>query len=71
MMLEDGITFSDGISSTDEPAVLVRDLTGRLTTWMTAWMTAWIELGAPDSAPAALRERSGRPHHHLHPPRSE
>ncbi|WP_062990971.1 YaeQ family protein [Nocardia anaemiae] len=39
---EEGITFSDGgVSSTDEPAVLVRDLTGRL--------TAWIEVGAPDA----------------------
>jgi uncharacterized protein YaeQ len=38
----EGITFSDGISSTDEPAVLIRDLTGRL--------TAWIEVGAPDAA---------------------
>jgi uncharacterized protein YaeQ len=38
---EDGIAFSEGISSTDEPAVLVRDLTGRL--------TAWIEVGAPDA----------------------
>ncbi|WP_280236179.1 YaeQ family protein [Nocardia cyriacigeorgica] len=38
----DGITFSDGgVSSTDEPAVLVRDLTGRLTTW--------IDIGAPDA----------------------
>ncbi|MEV3965010.1 YaeQ family protein [Nocardia sp. NPDC050193] len=38
----DGITFSDGgVSSTDEPAVLVRDLTGRI--------TAWIEVGAPDA----------------------
>ena len=39
---EEGIAFSDGgVSSTDEPAVLVRDLTGRL--------TAWIEIGAPDA----------------------
>ncbi|MFF0541239.1 YaeQ family protein [Nocardia thailandica] len=39
---EEGITFSDGgVSSTDEPAVLVRDLTGRT--------TAWIEIGAPDA----------------------
>jgi uncharacterized protein YaeQ len=38
---QDGIAFSDGISSTDEPAVLVRDATGRLTTW--------IEVGAPDA----------------------
>lgn len=38
----EGITFSEGISSTaTEPAVLVRDLTGRLTTW--------IEVGAPDA----------------------
>jgi uncharacterized protein YaeQ len=39
---EEGIAFSEGISSTDEPAVLVRDLTGKLTTW--------IEVGAPDAA---------------------
>ncbi|MFC8043203.1 YaeQ family protein [Nocardia sp. NPDC057353] len=38
----EGITFSDGgVSSTDEPAVLVRDHTGRI--------TAWIEVGAPDA----------------------
>ncbi|ATL67174.1 YaeQ family protein [Nocardia terpenica] len=38
----DGIAFSDGgVSSADEPAVLVRDLTGRI--------TAWIEVGAPDA----------------------
>jgi uncharacterized protein YaeQ len=38
---EEGIAFSEGISSTDEPAVLVRDLTGSI--------TAWIEIGAPDA----------------------
>ncbi|WP_345752501.1 YaeQ family protein [Microbacterium rhizophilus] len=38
---EEGIAFSEGISSTDEPAVLVRDLTGAV--------TAWIEVGAPDA----------------------
>jgi uncharacterized protein YaeQ len=38
---EEGIAFSEGISSTDEPAVVVRDLTGRL--------TAWIEVGSPDA----------------------
>ncbi|MQY25353.1 YaeQ family protein [Nocardia aurantia] len=38
----EGIAFSDGgVSSADEPAVLVRDLTGRL--------TGWIEVGAPDA----------------------
>ena len=39
---EEGIVFSEGISATDEPAVLVRDMTGAL--------TAWIEVGAPDAA---------------------
>ncbi|MBL3700583.1 YaeQ family protein [Leucobacter luti] len=39
---EEGIAFSAGVSSTDEPAVLVRDLTGHI--------TAWIEIGAPDAA---------------------
>ena len=37
----DGIGFSDGVSATDEPAVLVRDATGSI--------TAWIEVGAPDA----------------------
>lgn len=39
---EEGIVFSEGISATDEPAVLVRDLSGKL--------AAWIEVGAPDAA---------------------
>lgn len=38
---EEGIAFSEGIAATDEPAVLVRDLTGAL--------TAWIEVGSPDA----------------------
>lgn len=38
---EEGITFGGGISAVDEPAVLVKDLTGRV--------TAWIEVGAPDA----------------------
>lgn len=38
----EGIAFSEGISAVDEPAVLVKDHTGRL--------TAWIEVGAPDAA---------------------
>ncbi|MBB3036948.1 YaeQ family protein [Hoyosella altamirensis] len=39
---QEGIAFSEGgVSSTDEPAVLIRDLTGRI--------TAWIEVGAPDA----------------------
>lgn len=39
---EEGIDFSAGVSTTDEPAVLVRDLTGAI--------TGWIEIGAPDAA---------------------
>jgi uncharacterized protein YaeQ len=38
----DGIALTEGVASGDEPAVLVRDLTGRI--------TAWIEVGAPDAA---------------------
>lgn len=37
----DGIALTAGIAAVDEPAVLARDLTGRL--------TAWIEVGAPDA----------------------
>lgn len=39
---EEGITFTEGLSSTDEPAIVIRDATGAL--------TAWIEVGAPDAA---------------------
>lgn len=39
---EDGIAFGGDISATEEPAVVVRDLTGML--------TAWIEVGSPDAA---------------------
>lgn len=38
---EEGITFGDGVSTPDEPAVFVRDLTGRL--------TKWIEVGMPSA----------------------
>lgn len=39
---EEGIAFgAAGIASTEEPAVVVRDLTGLI--------TAWIEVGAPDA----------------------
>ncbi|GEK80718.1 YaeQ family protein [Agrococcus baldri] len=38
---EEGIAFGDGVSGGDEPAVLVRDLTGAL--------LAWIEVGAPEA----------------------
>lgn len=39
---EEGIAFSEGVAATDEPAVMVKDLTGAL--------VAWIEVGAPDAA---------------------
>ena len=38
----EGIEFSNGLSSPDDPAIAVRDLTGRLTTW--------IDIGAPEAA---------------------
>ncbi|MFS0735109.1 YaeQ family protein [Microbacterium sp. 1P10UB] len=38
----EGISFSEGVAATDEPAVLVRDLTGRV--------TSWIEVGSPDAS---------------------
>ena len=39
----DGIEFSrGGLSDPDQPAIVVRDLTGRI--------TSWIEVGAPDAA---------------------
>ena len=38
---QEGIELTDGVSSGDEPALLVRDLTGRV--------TAWIEVGMPDA----------------------
>jgi uncharacterized protein YaeQ len=52
---EEGIAFSEGVSATDEPAVLVRDLTGKL--------LAWIEVGSPDAprlhSGSKLAERTG------------
>jgi uncharacterized protein YaeQ len=38
---EPGIEFTPGLSNGDEPAIVVRDLTGRI--------TAWIEVGAPEA----------------------
>lgn len=37
----DGIAFTEGVAAGEEPAVVVRDLTGRI--------TAWIEVGMPDA----------------------
>ena len=39
---QEGLSLTEGVSSGDEPALVVRDLTGRL--------TAWIEVGMPDAA---------------------
>jgi uncharacterized protein YaeQ len=39
---QEGIEFSRGVSEPDEPAISIRDLTGKLETW--------IEIGTPDSA---------------------
>ena len=39
---EEGITMTGGVSAGDEPALLVRDLTGKV--------IAWIEVGMPDAA---------------------
>jgi uncharacterized protein YaeQ len=38
---QEGIEMTPGVSSADEPAVVIRDLTGRI--------TAWIEVGLPDA----------------------
>jgi uncharacterized protein YaeQ len=38
----EGLAFSKGLAEPDQPALEVRDLTGR--------MQAWIEIGAPDAA---------------------
>jgi uncharacterized protein YaeQ len=38
---EDGILLTEGVAAGNEPAVLVRDLTGNV--------TAWIEVGMPDA----------------------
>jgi uncharacterized protein YaeQ len=37
----EGIAFTEGVAAGDQPAVIVRDLTGRITTW--------IEVGMPDA----------------------
>ncbi|HEY0975309.1 MAG TPA: YaeQ family protein [Solimonas sp.] len=39
---QEGVVLTEGVAAVDEPAVLVRDLTGRV--------TAWIEVGMPDAA---------------------
>ena len=42
MEYTEGIVFSSGLSEPDEPAISVRDLTGRI--------QSWIDIGTPDAA---------------------
>jgi uncharacterized protein YaeQ len=42
MEYTEGIAFSRGVSDPDEPAIVVRDLTGAI--------RSWIEIGSPDAA---------------------
>jgi uncharacterized protein YaeQ len=37
----EGIAFTEGVAAGDQPAVIVRDLTGRV--------TSWVEVGMPDA----------------------
>ena len=47
----EGIEFSKGVSQPDEPAIAIRDLTGRITTW--------IDVGTPDAARLHKAAKSG------------
>jgi uncharacterized protein YaeQ len=47
----EGIEFSRGVSDPDDPAVAVRDLTGRIRTW--------IDIGTPDAARLHKAAKSG------------
>ena len=42
MEYREGIALTEGVASGDEPAILVRDMTGRI--------IAWIEVGLPDAS---------------------
>ena len=48
---DEGIEFSRGVSDPDEPAIAIRDLTGRITTW--------IDIGTPDAARLHKAAKSG------------
>ena len=47
----EGIEFSKGVSEPDDPAIAVRDLTGRI--------TSWIDIGTPDAARLHKAAKSG------------
>ena len=55
---QEGIELTEGVSSGDEPALLVRDLTGRV--------TAWIEVGMPDAGRLHRGSKHARPGRGLH-----
>ena len=48
---QDGIAFSRGVSEPDEPAIFIRDLTGRISTW--------IEIGTPDATRLHKASKTG------------
>ena len=48
---QEGITFSRGVSEPEEPALSVRDLTGKI--------KSWIEIGTPDTARLHKASKSG------------
>jgi len=48
---QEGITFSRGVSEPEEPALSVRDLTGKI--------KSWIEIGTPDAARLHKASKSG------------
>jgi uncharacterized protein YaeQ len=48
---DEGIEFSRGVSDPDQPAISIRDLTGRITTW--------IDIGTPDAARLHKAAKSG------------
>ena len=47
----EGIEFSRGVSDPDDPAVAIRDLTGRIRTW--------VDIGTPDAARLHKAAKSG------------
>ena len=51
MEFAEGIEFSRGVSDPEEPAIAIRDLTGRIRTW--------IDVGAPDAARLHKAAKSG------------
>jgi uncharacterized protein YaeQ len=48
---KEGIEFSRGVSDPDQPAIAIRDLTGRI--------TSWIDIGTPDAARLHKAAKSG------------